>query len=85
MSHKRSYGTPIQETENLNVAHSRFLAEKNRTARWTRDDEDWGGETDLKDSEDFDSLAEGKGTWFMRPSSYFFVYEFVALGDQTNK
>lgn len=57
----RTYTTDTQETENLNVSHSRFLAEKSRSAKWKRDDEDWGGETDLKGTEDFDNLAAGKG------------------------
>ena len=60
----RAYTTHIEDAENLNVSHSRFLAERNRSAKWKRDDEDWGGETDLKDSEDIDNLAEGKGKPF---------------------
>lgn len=61
---RRTFTTDTQEAENLNVSHSRFLAEKSRTAKWKKDDEDWGGETDLKESEDFDNLAAGKGMSF---------------------
>lgn len=60
----RNFTTDAQEVENLNVSHSRFLAEKNRSAKWKEDDEDWGGETDLKESEDFDNIAAGRGMSF---------------------
>lgn len=67
---RRTFTTDTQEAENLNVSHSRFLAEKSRTAKWKEDDEDWGGETDLKESEDFDNLAAGKGMSYCFQSTH---------------
>lgn len=67
---RRNFTTDTQEAENLNVSHSRFLAEKSRTAKWKEDDEDWGGETDLKETEDFDNLAAGKGMSYCFQSAH---------------
>lgn len=75
---RRTFTTDTQETENLNVSHSRFLAEKSRSARWKEDDEDWGGETDLKESEDFDNIAPGKGMSFS--TSFCSIYHAFKTG-----
>ncbi|EIM87039.1 uncharacterized protein STEHIDRAFT_146606 [Stereum hirsutum FP-91666 SS1] len=81
--HRRTFTTDTQEAENLNVSHSRFLAEKSRSAKWKEDDEDWGGETDLKESEDFDNLAAGKGK--LSPTSSHLFKLILPLGALTSR
>ncbi|KAI0689340.1 hypothetical protein BC835DRAFT_1283189 [Cytidiella melzeri] len=56
----QSSDTP-KPIENLNVSHSRFLAEESRTAKWTDDQATPGNDGVGIPAEDYDSLSDGKG------------------------
>lgn len=50
-----------QSRENLNVSHSRFLAEGSRAAKWTDDPATPGNGGADSPAEDYDALPDGKG------------------------
>ncbi|KAL7284876.1 hypothetical protein ACG7TL_002189 [Trametes sanguinea] len=59
---RRTFATSPQEVENTNVSHARFLAEASHKQKWKDGESDKAAGKDVGlDSEDFDSLTEGKG------------------------